>query len=528
MINAVRLAGLAALASVAAATEHAFESSPFNVAKALRDHGVDFSKIPELSGCRALGNVYGDHTVYRESPNATQYSDFTGKYWSKIQSDVDPHCIFVAPTADSVSVMVLLSRLTQCPFAVKSGGHGAFAGASNIEGGMTVSLEMLRNVTLSDGKETVVIQPGNTWSDVYTALDKHELTVTGGRVSSVGTGGLTLGGGISFFSNLHGWACDNVVRYEVITASGVKVDATPTSHPDLYWALRGGGNNFGIVTAFTFETLPLPDAKIWGGSKTYLEAAFEDVEKAYHNLVVNSPQDPNAGMWLAWAQMDDLKVAVAELYYAKPNGSESTLFKGFNEAMAVEDTTKERVVHEYTDLIEASNRYDLRELYWAITAKATLELATFARNTFYEKRSAVSGVAGADPVLIMHPITEGQIESMSKNGGNALGVTPEDGPLYIIQIASWWDDAEGDQAMYTFASDVISTVAAKAEELGVDNDYVYMNYGSKYQNVIASYGAENVAKLNAISKRYDPQAVFQKLQPGYFKLNRSPAPGSEL
>ena len=96
--------------------------------------------------------------------------------------------------AADISVLVLLSRLTRCPFAVKSGGHAAFAGSSSIERGITVSLQNFHMISLSQDKKTVKIQPGNDWGSVYRELKKHDLAVTGGRVSRVGTGGLTLGG----------------------------------------------------------------------------------------------------------------------------------------------------------------------------------------------------------------------------------------------------------------------------------------------------------------------------------------------
>lgn len=115
--------------------------------------------------------------------------------------DVNPRCIFKVSKATDVSVVVLLSRLTQCPFAVKSGGHAAFAGSSSIEGGITVALEKLDEITLSCEKDKVRIGPGNRWGDVYEELDKSEVTVPGGRVATVGTGGLTLGGW-SFMSRL--------------------------------------------------------------------------------------------------------------------------------------------------------------------------------------------------------------------------------------------------------------------------------------------------------------------------------------
>lgn len=111
--------------------------------------------------------------------------------------------------------MVLLSRLSQCPFAVKSGGHSAFAGAATIEGGITVSFENLKGIRLSSDRKTVAVQPGNDWGDVLTALSTTGVTVVGGRIGDLGVGGLTLGGGLSFLSHEYGLACDNVQTFEV-------------------------------------------------------------------------------------------------------------------------------------------------------------------------------------------------------------------------------------------------------------------------------------------------------------------------
>lgn len=142
--------------------------------------------------------------------------------------------------------LVLSSRLTSCPFAVKGGSHAAFSGASSIDGGITITMESFTQVLASADKKTVNVGPGNRWVDVYNALEPDGIGVSGGRVSSVGVPELILGGGISFFANKIGWACDNIASYEVVTASGAIVNVTPTSFPDLYWALRGGGSNFGI------------------------------------------------------------------------------------------------------------------------------------------------------------------------------------------------------------------------------------------------------------------------------------------
>lgn len=112
-------------------------------------------------------------------------------------------------------------------------------------------------------------------------------------MAPVGVPGLVLGGGISFFSNELGWACDNVASYEVVTASGVVVTASPTLFPDLYWALRGGGNNFGVVTNFKLNAFPLE--KMWGGQRIYAENSVPAVLDAIYDFATRkSSQDTNA------------------------------------------------------------------------------------------------------------------------------------------------------------------------------------------------------------------------------------------
>ena len=313
---------------------------------------------------------------------------------------------------------------------------------------------------------------------------------------------------------------------QVVTASGIIVHATPKSHPTLYWALRGGGNNFGIVTAFTFETHPLPGGQVWGGTKTFLEPDFDAVTDAFAGVVADSPQDPNAGLWVAWIKNNGLKLAATELWYAKADGSGAAIFDAFNAITPIADTTQTRILHEYTDVQQDSNPYGLREVYWALTVKANADMAKIARDIFFEELPAVADVSGANPVLIFQGITVPQMNHMSKNGGNPLGLDPADGPLYLMHIACWWENASDDQTIYAFISKVLTRIDASAKELGVQNDYIYMNYASPFEDVIASYGADNVAKLKKIASVYDPTGIFLTLQPGHFKLGGAPVPNS--
>lgn len=349
------------------------------------------------------------------------YASFTGSFWSELQAQVQPHCIFYPSSSSAVSVLVLLSRLTQCPFSVKSGGHGAFAGASSIEGGITVSLRNLNSIALSADRRTASIEPGNTWGLIYSDLAKYDLSVIGGRVTPIGIGGLTTGGGLSFFSNIYGFACDNVASYEVVTSTGQLATVNPSQHSDLYWALRGGGNNFGIVVEFELETIPLPGGEMWGSSRVYAEDQFPNLIDAFEGLIEDSPSDPSAGTWVAWILNSGVKLAAAELWYAKPNGQNASIFDNYNRIPTISDISGNKTLSNYTAQVAERNPYGYRECYYAISIKASRAVAQAATDIFYDEVVAVADVAGANPVMVWQGISKG--ESKALHSGLSPGTT---------------------------------------------------------------------------------------------------------
>jgi FAD/FMN-containing dehydrogenase len=129
--------------------------------------------------------------------------------------------------------------LKSCKFAIRSGGHTPYVGASNIENGVTLDLHYLSTVEYDAKKALVKVGPAATWNDVYDTLEPLNAMTSGGRSSTVGVGGLTLGGGISYFSPGRGLVCDNVIEFEVVLADGRIVTASKTSHPDLFAVLTG-------------------------------------------------------------------------------------------------------------------------------------------------------------------------------------------------------------------------------------------------------------------------------------------------
>lgn len=506
------------------------EPANFNVTDALSQKGVNVSSIPSLASlqqrsttaacsaaCGALNFLFSSNSVLAQ--NTAAYQNASEQYWSVQQEEAQPFCYFEPENTFDVSILVLLSRFTGCPFAVKSGGHAAFTGASNIPGGITVWLKNFNEVILSEDKSVAAVGAGNTWLAAYEALESEGLAVIGGRVSSIGVGGLTLGGGISYYSNLVGWACDNVQSYEVVTAWGEVVMASVDENPDLYWALRGGGNNFGIVTTFNLYTIESPE--MWGGEVVYLENEFPGVIDAFIHYMYNCSVDGDAQLYIAFVQEAGLNLASAELTYVR-NVSFPPIFEPFKNLTAISDDTKPRTLVQYVNHIQESNPDGLREVYWPHTFLLNEEFATWALNHWFTVLPQVANVTGGLPALIYQGITVPMINNMTKYNGNALGLNPSQGPLHLMHVSFWWEDSSDDATVYTFLTNWWNDVTEKAKSMGVYHDYIYMNYASLFQDVVANYGSANQQRLQDIAAQYDPSGVFEILQPGYFKLHGAP------
>ncbi|GME26399.1 uncharacterized protein ALTATR162_LOCUS9465 [Neofusicoccum parvum] len=214
------------------------------------------------SGCNLLSKTLSIESTgsyvadFQQQPIAADGADVGSLFWAQQQQAAQPACLVHAQSPEDVEAVISASRSTGCPFAVRGGGHSDIYGASNSDGGITVNMASISGIEVVESEGLVRVGAGAKWGQVYKELEKTNRTVVGGRLTGVGVGGLLLGGGLSHFSGLHGWACDNVRNYEVVLANGSIIDASESSHPDLYRALRGGGNNFGVVTRFDLDLFP--------------------------------------------------------------------------------------------------------------------------------------------------------------------------------------------------------------------------------------------------------------------------------
>jgi FAD/FMN-containing dehydrogenase len=190
-------------------------------------------------------------------------------------------------TAD-VAAAVRFALDEELEIAVRGGGHNV-AGHAVSDGGIVIDLSLMRGVDVDPATRTARVQGGALWTDVNRETHAHGLAVTGGAISTTGVGGFTLGGGLGWLMGVCGLAADNLLEAEVVLANGDILRTGRGEHPDLFWALRGGGGNFGVVTSFVFKLHPI--AEVVGGLIAHpIEAAF-DLLRFYRDVTAAAPDE---------------------------------------------------------------------------------------------------------------------------------------------------------------------------------------------------------------------------------------------
>jgi FAD/FMN-containing dehydrogenase len=202
--------------------------------------------------------------------------------------DRKPALIVRCLTADDVVAALAFARRAQLEVSVRGGGHNV-AGRAVADGGVMIDLALMKGITVDPAARTATVEGGVVWAELNDAAAAHGLATTGGNVSTTGVAGYTLGGGLGWLMSKYGLAADNLLAVELVTADGEILQVDGSSHPDLFWALRGGGGNFGVATSFTFRLHPL--RTIIGGLIAHPLEAAPALLRFYRDAVAEASDD---------------------------------------------------------------------------------------------------------------------------------------------------------------------------------------------------------------------------------------------
>ena len=221
-------------------------------------------------------------------PDDAAYEEARQVYNAMI--DKRPALIVRCATPDDVAKVVAFARDREVPLAIRGGGHNG-AGLGTVDDGVVIDLSPMKDIQVDPEARTVRVGGGCTWGEVDAATGEHGLATPSGIISTTGVGGLTLGGGLGHLTRKFGLAIDNLLEAEMVLASGERVTANADENPDLYWAIRGGGGNFGVVTSFLFRLHEV--GTIIGGPTFWPVEQGAEVLSAYRDFIPNAPRELN-------------------------------------------------------------------------------------------------------------------------------------------------------------------------------------------------------------------------------------------
>ncbi|KAF9699020.1 hypothetical protein EKO04_003344 [Ascochyta lentis] len=464
--------------------------------------------------CNILENKFGPSNVHF-------YGNDNLTLWDAKQNDVQYACRFEPSNKSDVAAALGVLTETWCNFAVKCGGHSRDPNFSNSIGGVTIDLRRLNSVEVIRNGSAGKIGGGAVTAEVYSALDARNLSFVGGRIGSVGVGGFATGGGTSPLSSRHGWAVDNIYEYELVLPNTTIVNVNEHQHPDLYWALRGaGGGSFGIVTSFLVRTFP--QGRLYAGRRSWHNNYTERVVNEVYDLYTG--QDNNtrvsADFYYGYVQAEDTFTPAATLRYFEPIDNPPV----FAPIDRIPATTSAGQISSLGNIsgpgVVPANPPPMRHLFQTMTTFPSRVWLQKSLHIFREELEGIKRVAGLNPQIITYTIPSRAIRSMSDRGGNALGLTDVQGPLFITFLSSAWLRAEDDPLVGDFYDRVFARLEDASRSLDAYHPYKYIGYGRLGEDIFSSYGSDNRKKLLRVQQSVDPRGIFSStgLCRGGFKV----------
>jgi FAD/FMN-containing dehydrogenase len=390
---------------------------------------------------------------------------------------------------------VKLARDHELVLAVRGGGHN-ISGNAVCDGGLMIDLSGMRAVRVDPRAQTVRAEGGALWGDVDHETQLFGLATPGGFVSTTGVAGLTLGGGIAWLMGQYGLACDNLLSADVVTADGRLLTASPAEHEDLFWGLRGGGGNFGVVTSLEFELHHLGPT-VLAGLLAWPVSRARDVHAAFQELIASAPDELIA--LAALLNLPELgpSVALGVCYSGKISDGENVL----RPLRRLGPPAADQIAP--MPYIQAQRLFDPmypkgRRTYWKSNFLQSMDSAVVDTMTEYFRTA---------PSPLAHSFLEGFNGAVRRVPSESTAFAQRNADYNFTLITLWTDPAEDALHMrwgrdYWQAMQPFSTGGVYVNYLGATAE-------EGEERIRAAYGATKYARLAALKKKYDPTNLFR-------------------
>ncbi|RPA97005.1 FAD-binding domain-containing protein [Choiromyces venosus 120613-1] len=448
----------------------------------------------------------------------TPYATLSTMNWSKT-CWLKPQCILSPNTPDDVALTMRIISFLNVKYSVRSGGHTPNPGYANLDGGVLIELSKFRTVSLSADGTVASIGPGLTWVEVYDYLAQMGTTVLGGRIPHVGVGGLILGGGLSFFANQYGLVCDNVKNFQIVTPDSRILNANAVENSDLFWALKGGSGNFGIVTRFDMYTRN-DLSSIWYEVRVYSTDQTPALLDAIENFQMNGEADKKAGFVFSATT----GATLVGFVYGSPIASPPA-FSAFynipflaNFAPSTIGTHYGLVASLTSAFSSVPARHDYRAASTGVNATMYKQVYAFWMSTALEINAATNGSANMS--FSIQSFSKSAVDFGYAAGGNTFGLVSKTQQWFTMLID--WDNATDDVAVRAAGKAVTDKWSEVSNAMGFGNSFIYTDDASRDENPLAGYASSNIAQMKTISQKYDPKQVAQILQNDGYLLSKVP------
>ncbi len=402
-----------------------------------------------------------------------------------------PALIAQCTSSTDVAAAIKLARTEDLPLSVRGGGHGV-AGNAICQDGVVIDLSLMKQISVDPDAREITAQPGVLWGEFDQAAEIYGLATTGGQVSHTGIAGLTLGGGLGYLMGKHGAVCDNLLSVQLVTADGTTMTASEDVNSELFWAMRGAGANFGVVTSFRYRLHPL--SGVLAGLLIHPRDRAAELIEFYQEFLTNTPDELDTTLGFLNTPDGHPVVAIIAVYAGPIADGERVLepLRKFGPPMAdlirpMRYTEAQKMVD---DAVPSGNRY-----YW--------------KSNFVDKISDGLGNVlrqGADTMpsprsIILLFELKGAIHRVPKE---KMAFDHRD-PNFEMSIIAEWTDKKDDATNIAWARDlwtktqpfVLPSVYANHMTADEPADRVQAAYGSKY------------ARLAALKAKYDPTNLFR-------------------